>query len=257
MGILNPTPDSFYDGGRWFLQEKAVERGIAIWKEGADWIDVGGESTRPNANAVSQEEELRRTIPVIRLLKKEISIPISIDTMKAKVAEAAVEAGASLINDVSGFQDPEMRKVAAQSKLPICLMHMQGTPQTMQDHPSYPNGVIPFLLEWFQRKIESLLDCGIGAEQIILDPGIGFGKTVAHNVEIIKNIPKIKALGFPVLVGLSRKSFLGKIVHKSQPDLLAATLAANTLAIQNGIDMIRVHDVKEHKDIIDLLDFLQ
>jgi dihydropteroate synthase len=262
MGILNVTPDSCFDQGRWFdhslaIQTSAIERGIQIWLEGADWLDIGGESTRPGASQVCEEEELRRVIPVITALKKEISIPISIDTMKAKVAAAALEAGAALINDVSGFSDPAMRQIAASSQLPICVMHMHENPSTMQNNPHYPQGVVCYLIEWFKKRIDLLLGSGIQEKQLILDPGIGFGKTVADNVEIVQNLPKFKALGFPVLIGLSRKSFLGKIVNKGYPDLLPVTLAINTLAIQAQTDIIRVHDVREHRDIIDLMDYLQ
>ena len=253
MGILNVTPDSSFDKGNYFEPHAAIQRGIRISQEGADWLDIGGESTRPGAAPVSETEELRRVIPVIKSLKQEISIPISIDTMKAKVAEAAIEAGASLINDVSGFQDPAMRQVAASAQLPICVMHMHETPATMQLNPIYPQGIIPFLMDWFKERIDLLLNSGIQEKNIILDPGIGFGKTVADNVENVHNLHKIKALGFPVLIGLSRKSFLGKIVNKTYPDLLPVSLAVNTLAILAQVDIIRVHDVSEHRDVIDLM----
>lgn len=253
MGILNVTPDSCYDQGRWFDPTIAIQRGKQIYQEGADWLDIGGESTRPQAAPVSEQEELRRVIPVLKALKQEIPIPISIDTMKAKVAEAALEAGASLINDVSGFRDLAMQKVAAAARVPICVMHMHEMPATMQLNPVYPQGIIPFLLEWFEKRIEELLAAGIKKENIILDPGIGFGKTVTDNIEIVHHLQKIKALGFPVLIGLSRKSFLGKIVNKTYPDLLPTTLAVNTLAILAKVDIIRVHDIVEHRDIIDLM----
>jgi dihydropteroate synthase len=257
MGILNITPDSCFDQGRWFDQTLAIQRGIQIFHEGADWLDIGGESTRPGASPVSETEELRRVLPVIKSLKQEISIPISIDTMKAKVAEAAIEAGASLINDVSGFCDPAMRQVAASAQVPICVMHMHETPLTMQNHPVYPQGVIPFLLDWFKKRIDLLLASGIQERNIILDPGVGFGKTVADNVEIVQNLYQIKALGFPLLLGLSRKSFLGKIIHKSYPDLLPVSLAVNTLAILAEVEIIRVHDISEHRDIINLMAYLK
>ncbi len=253
MGILNVTPDSSFDQGRFFDPVLAIQRGVQICEEGADWLDIGGESTRPDASPVSEEEELERVIPVIKALKKIIPIPISIDTMKARVATQAIEVGASFINDVSGFSDPDMCKVAADSQLPICIMHMQGTPATMQTNPFYPQGIISFLIEWFSQRIDLLLAVGVKSENIILDPGIGFGKTVDHNVEIVHNLHKIKALGFPVLIGLSRKSFLGKIVHKTYRELLPVSLAVNTLAIQAQVDIIRVHDVAEHRDVIDLL----
>lgn len=253
MGILNVTPDSCYDQGRWFDHQTAIQHGVQMSREGADWIDVGGESTRPGAPPVSEEEELRRIIPVIKALKNEITTPLSVDTMKGAVAEAALEAGASLINDVSGFRDPAMRQAAAVSNVPICVMHMLENPSTMQNNPHYPEGIIPFLLNWFKARIDLLLAAGVKEKNIILDPGIGFGKTVADNVEIVHNLHKIKELGFPVLIGLSRKSFLGKIVNKNYPELLPVTLAVNTLAILAKADILRVHDVAEHRDVIDLM----
>lgn len=253
MGILNVTPDSSSDQGRWFDPSLAIQRGRQIYEEGADILDIGGESTRPGAPPVSEEEELRRVIPILKALKQELPLPFSIDTMKAKVAEAALEAGATLINDVAGFRDPAMRTLAAQSQVPICVMHMYETPTTMQNNPIYPNGVIPFLLDWFPRQIDSLLAAGVKEKQIILDPGIGFGKTVADNVEIVQNLHRIKGLGFPVLVGLSRKSFLGKIINKPYSELLPASLAANTLAILAQVDIIRVHDVAAHRDVIKVM----
>ncbi len=217
MGILNITPDSFYDAGRWFDHDQAVKRGIRIWQEGADWLDIGGESTRPGATPVSEVEELSRVIPVIKSLKQEIPIPISIDTMKAKVAEAAILAGASLINDVSGFRDPSMQQLAVDTQIPICIMHMHEVPLTMQVHPHYPEGVVPFLLDWLKQRIDFLLSIGVKENNIMIDPGIGFGKTIADNVQILQNLHKIKILGYPVLIGLSRKSFLGKIIKKHPP----------------------------------------
>lgn len=256
MGILNTTPDSCYDQGRWFEPSIAIQRGIQIYREGADLLDIGGESTRPGATPVSESEEMRRVIPVIKALKKEIPISISIDTMKAKVAEAAIEAGATFINDVSGFRDTEMLRLAASTQLPVCVMHMYEDPLTMQNNPYYSKGIMPFLVDWFKERIDLLLKHGIAESNIILDPGIGFGKTVADNVEILKNLNILKNLGFPLLIGLSRKSFLGKIVNKTYPDLLPVTLAAHTLAIKARVDYIRVHDISENRDIIDLLDIM-
>lgn len=253
MGILNVTPDSCYDGGRWFDHTAAIQRGIEISHQGADWIDIGGESTRPQATPVSEEEELKRVLPVITALKKEVSTPLSIDTMKPRIAEAAINAGATMINDVTGFRDPAMRRLAAESKLPLCVMHMRETPATMQNDPVYPEGIIPFLTDWFMRQIDLLLAEGVKESNIILDPGIGFGKTVADNIKIVQNLHQFKAFGFRLLIGLSRKSFLGKILNKTYPDLLPATLAVNALALNAGVDIIRVHDVAEHRDIIDLI----
>lgn len=253
MGILNVTPDSCFDQGRWFDPQVAIQRGIEITQQGADLLDIGGESTRPGARPVTESEELKRVIPVIRALKEHITIPISIDTRNPKVAEAALEAGAALINDITGFQHPEMKRLAAQSGKEICVMHMQGDPQTMQINPFYEEGIINHLLKWFDLQIESLLEAGVKEHQIILDPGIGFGKTVAHNLEILHNLQNIKALGFPLLLGLSRKSFLGKILNKSYPDLLPATLTVSTLAVLAGVDILRVHDITEHKDLITVM----
>ncbi len=257
MGILNVTPDSCFDQGRFFEPSAAISRGIQIWKEGADILDIGGESTRPGAQPVPEKEELSRVIPIIKALKYEISIPISIDTMKAKVAEAAIEAGATFINDVSGFRDCEMRRVAAETQHPICVMHMRGNPQTMQNDPHYSQCIVTTLIAWFKERIDLLLQSGIQEKHIYLDPGIGFGKTVDDNVKIVQNLQRFKQLGFPILIGLSRKSFLGKIINKTTPDLLPVTLAVNTLALKAGVDMIRVHDVMEHRDLIQMMEFLK
>lgn len=258
MGILNVTPDSCYDQGRWFDPKLAIQRGIEIYQQGADLIDIGGESTRPGAKPVHEEEELKRVIPIIKQLRKEIPIPISIDTMKAKVAEKAIEAGASLINDVTGFSCEKMQQLAADTNVPICIMHMDKNPETMQINPFYEMGIIPFLLQWFDQRINLLLNKGIKNNNIIIDPGIGFGKSVDDNIAIVHNLDKFKALGFPVLIGLSRKSFLGKIINKPfYSELLPATMAVNTLAIQAGVDMIRVHDIVEHHDVLTLLKRLE
>lgn len=253
MGILNATPDSFYDKGRYSTFDAAIERGIQIYNEGADLIDIGGESTRPGSLAVDEAQELERVIPIISALHAKIPIPISIDTQKPKVAQAAIEAGASFINDVSGFHDPLMQEIAASSGVTICVMHMQGNPRTMQNNPQYPEGIMAHLLDWFEQRVEILLRSGIDQRQIVLDPGIGFGKTVDDNLEIIQNLPRIRALGFPLLVGVSRKSFMGKILNKTAIELLPATIAVNTLLIQSRVDIIRVHDVREHRGVIDLL----
>jgi dihydropteroate synthase len=255
MGILNVTPDSSYDKGRWFQPHEAITRGIEIYQQGADILDIGGESTRPGAASIPEEEELKRVLPVLRVLSSQLPIPISIDTVKPKVAEAAMQAGASFINDVSGFRDPAMRRLAAESGVPICVMHMHETPETMQLNPCYPNGITSFLLAWFTQQIDLLIQSGVKESQIILDPGIGFGKTIAHNIEIVQNLHKIKALGFPVLIGLSRKSFLGKIINKTYEGLLPASLTVNTLAIQAQVDILRVHDVAEHRDLIDIMHY--
>lgn len=253
MGIINVTPDSFYADSRASGLEQAVEMAQRFVRQGADILDVGGESTRPGAKPVSEEEELKRVIPLIQTLTRAVGIPISIDTFKPAVARAAARAGAALLNDISGFSDPLMVSVAVEYDMEMCLMHMQGTPETMQSNPRYNEGVVPFLMKWFEKRIEELLNQGVSAHRIILDPGIGFGKTVADNVEILHNLPKLKTLGFPVLFGASRKSFLAKILSKPADKLLTATLGVNAIAIQAGIDIIRVHDVEEHRDLIDVL----
>ena len=249
MGILNVTPDSFYDQGQFFNSELAIARGLKLFKDGADIIDIGGESTRPFADPVSEKEELKRVIPVIKALKSQINIPLSIDTMKPGVAQAALEAGASLINDVSGFRDPDLIAVAADSGVRICVMHMQGMPKTMQVDPVYPKGVVEEIIQWFEEKIDILLKAGIKEKNIIIDPGIGFGKTVEDNCKILHNLQKFKVSGFPVLLGLSRKSFMGKVLDKPSEDLLAPTIALDALAMRDNVDIIRVHDVEEHRSV--------
>ncbi len=253
MGILNVTPDSFSEKGAYYPFEVAVKRGQQICAEGADILDIGGESTRPAAAEVTVAEEINRVIPVIRALKQLIKIPISIDTCKAEVAAFALDAGAEFINDITGLENQEMQEIAISHQVDVCVMHMQGTPKTMQDNPFYPEGVVEHLLKWFDTRVSLLLQRGIKQERIFLDPGIGFGKTVAHNLQILQNLHLFKAFGFPLLVGLSRKSFLGKILKLKPEGLLPATIAMNTIAIQNGADIIRVHDVQEHRHLANLL----
>lgn len=247
MGILNTTPDSFYSASRRGGSEENLAEACAYGKyletSGADIIDIGGESTRPGSQPVSSEEELRRVIPVIKELKKTVKTPLSIDTMKPKVAAAAVEAGASLINDVSGFTSPEMREVAASFGVDVCAMY--GV-----IFPIPQNEVTQTILRWFETTVKALIQSGVKEERIILDPGIGFcgGNTVPANLEILNNLPKLLAFGFPLLLGISRKSFMGRILNLPPSDLLPATLVMNTLAIEAGVHYIRVHDVKEHKE---------
>lgn len=255
MAILNITPDSFHDGGRWNHTETAIEQGLKlIQHEGADILDIGGESSRPGSTPVSEQEEIDRVCPVIEGITKESPTPISIDTCKPTVAEAALEAGASEINDITGFSDPAMRLLAAKYATPIYVMHMQGTPKTMQKNPHYKDGVISDLMAWFRERVESLLEAGVKKENIVLDPGFGFGKTVENNLEILQNLLCFKGMGFPLLVGLSRKSFMSRTLGCPSSELLSATLAMNTVAIMNGADVIRVHDVAEHRKVIDMVD---
>lgn len=252
MGILNVTPDSFHDKSP--THEAAIERAFRMIEEGADIIDIGGESTRPGSDSVSLTEELQRVIPVIKAIRSKSDIPLSIDTMKPEVAAAAIKAGATMINDVGGFRDPAMIDVAKEAQVPICVMHMQGTPKTMQQDPYYPEGIIPYLLSWFRERMSTLAKAGIKEENIILDPGIGFGKTVDDNLKIIHNLHRLKAEGYPLLLGVSRKSFMSKILNRPPAQLLAPTVAVGTLAILAGTDILRVHDVIEHRMAIDLLD---
>jgi dihydropteroate synthase len=253
MGILNTTPDSFFDNGHYFDHSKAILRALEMEKEGADIIDIGGESTRPGATPVSEQEELNRTIAVIAGIRTRSNISISIDTMKPEVAAQAIKAGATLINDVGGFQNSEMVKIASVANCDICVMHMQGNPQNMQNNPEYSSGIIDTLLLFFEERMQFLLDAGIKKEKIIMDPGLGFGKSIADNLEIIHNLPKLKRLNIPLLLGISRKSFMGKIVNQPPSSLLPATLALNTVAMMSNVDIIRVHDVKEHRMIIDIM----
>lgn len=252
MGILNVTNNSFSDGGKYLELDQAIQHGINLAMQGADIIDVGGESTKPGAEEVSLQTELDRVIPVIKALKKEISIPISIDTMKAEVAEAAINAGASWINDVSGFRDQKMVEVAAKYQVMICCMHMQGTPRTMQLSPHYPEGIISHLLTWGKTITQHLMNNGISQKKIILDPGIGFGKTIDDNLKILHNLPQLSNIGFPLLIGASRKTFIGNILNKPPEDRLSGSIAAHIMAALGGAEYIRVHDVIEHKDALEI-----
>ncbi|MDO8885917.1 dihydropteroate synthase [Candidatus Oleimmundimicrobium sp.] len=245
MGILNITPDSFSDGGSYFKTETAVSRGIAMVEEGADIIDVGGESTRPGVESVSLEEELKRVIPVIERLACEINCPISIDTYKSEVAKKALEAGATIVNDISGFQmDKNMPKLVAKTGVPIIIMHMQGTPEMMQKNPHY-ECVMREIISFLREKAEVALKAGVQKDKIIIDPGIGFGKTREHNLEIMRKLPELKNLGYPILIGTSRKSFIGTTLNLPVEDRLEGTAATVAYSIVQGANIIRVHDVKE------------
>jgi len=252
MGILNVTPDSFSDGGRYLKPADALAQAEKMAEEGADIIDIGGESTRPFAQPVSVEEEIKRVIPVIRMVRKKIKIPISIDTYKSEVARAALEEGADIINDISALRmDSRMGALVASRKVPVVLMHMQGTPRDMQKNPRYRN-VISDIRDFLRERIERAREYGIKEERIIIDPGIGFGKTVRHNLQIIRNLKEFKKLGRPLLVGPSRKSFIGKILNLEVRDRLEGTAAAVALCVWNGADIIRVHDVREMKRVSDI-----
>ena len=249
MGILNLTPDSFSGDGIYKDLGRAVEQAERMAAEGADIIDIGGESTRPGSMPVPEEEEIKRVIPAIERLAKRIKIPISIDTRKAGVAERAMESGASIINDITGLDsDARMRAVAAEHNATVIIMHIKGVPQTMQQDPTY-DYVVDEIIERLQHLVKRAEQSGIKKENIIVDPGIGFGKTFEHNLEILNNLGRFKALGRPVLVGPSRKSFIGNILGVEPDKRIFGTMAAVAIAIKNGADIVRVHDVREAKDV--------
>lgn len=251
MGILNVTPDSFYDGGKYVRLEDAVNRAIEMEKEGADIIDIGGESTRPGAEEISEEEEIRRVIPVIEALHGKISIPISIDTRHARVAEMALQAGAEILNDVSGFQDdPKMVRVAEKYAVPVILMHKRGSPKTMQLNTEYSD-LIGEIHTFFEKVLQFAEQHGISRERIILDPGIGFGKKPEHNLILIRQLHRFSDLGRPLLLGVSRKSFIQKILHlQPEEDRIFGTASAVALSVIYGAHLIRVHDVKPMVQVV-------
>jgi len=244
MGIINVTPDSFSDGGQFFDTSTAVAHGLKLVAVGADILDIGGESTRPYSQSVAVDEELSRVVPVIEQLTRKVDVPISVDTSKSAVAQAAVEAGAEIINDVTGLTgDPGMVPLAAQTGVGVCAMHMQGTPQTMQDNPTYTDAVAE-VCEYLRQRRDALESAGIPRDRICLDPGIGFGKTREHNIALMRHCYQFHSLGCPVLVGHSRKGFLGKLIGDKDGDRLNATVWASlSLAVQ-GVQIIRVHDVQ-------------
>lgn len=246
MGILNITPDSFSDGGKYLNMDQALQHAEEMIRDGADLIDVGGESTQPGSEPLPEEEELHRVIPVIERLAKTISIPISVDTYKASVARAALDAGAWIINDISGFtMDPEMAPLAAEKKCPAILMHMKGTPRNMQQNPVYKD-VVSEVIQFLREQIEKAKSLGIPENNLIIDPGIGFAKTMEHNLEILRRLEEFKILNRPILIGTSRKATLGKLLGGAPPqDRLEGTAATVALGIAYGADIVRVHDVKE------------
>jgi dihydropteroate synthase len=247
IGVLNVTPDSFSDGREFFTQDKAIERGLVLAREGAHIIDVGGESTRPGSEPVVLEEELRRVIPVIEELRAKVEVPLSIDTSKAEVARAAIEAGASIVNDVSGGRgDERMLPLIAQTKSALIIMHMQGTPRTMQIQPQYTD-VVEEISDFFRQQYARAIGSNIDPMAIAFDPGIGFGKTLEHNLELLAQLERLRAHDRPLVVGVSRKSFLGKLIGSSEiRDRLVPGLALTSLLRARGAEVFRVHDVKEN-----------
>ncbi len=257
MGILNVTPDSFYDGGKYYDIEDALNRARKMIDDGADIIDVGGESTRPNSSCVSANEEIRRIVPLIKELSKETQIPISIDTYKAEVADKAITSGAQIINDISGLQaDKKMARVAAANNTPIIIMHIKGRPHNFPKNPVYVE-LIPEIISFLERRIEYSAKLGIAHDKIIIDPGIGFGKEAKHNIEILRHLNKFKCLNLPIMIGTSRKSFISKVLElsgdndiKENESRLIGTLVTLVIAVSNGANIVRVHDVKEAVQVI-------
>ncbi len=259
MGILNVTPDSFSDGGKFFSVDDAVKHAIQMEKEGADIIDIGGESTRPGAEQISLEEEMNRVIPVVEELVNKIKIPISIDTYKSEIAKKTIDIGASMINDITALRGNEkLADIVAGYNIPVCLMHMKGSPQNMQINPEYDD-VVKEIIDFLRERSEYAISKGIKKENIVVDPGLGFGKRtgegIEDNWEILERLSEFKILGYPIMIGASRKTFIGNIYGKNSPlpvsERLEGSLEVASLAVKNGADIIRVHDVKETRDVID------
>lgn len=245
MGILNVTPDSFSDGGHYFKKNSAVKHALKMVDEGVDIIDIGGESTKPFSDPVSLDEELSRVLPVIEAVRKETDVCISIDTTKSEVANQALELGASIINDVSAMEvDKDMIDIALKFDCPIVLMHMKGTPKNMQENPQY-SSLISDIISYLNNRIDFVISRGVDRKKIIIDPGIGFGKSVENNFEIINNLNQFTKLGYPVLLGASRKSFIGITLEVPENDRIEGSLAANVIGLQKGVSVFRVHDVDQ------------
>ncbi len=258
MGILNVTPDSFSDGGKYLNKDHAVKQTLRMQEDGADIIDIGGESTRPGAEKISVKEEIKRVVPVIEALANKIKIPISIDTYKSGVAEAALMAGASIVNDISGLRfDKKMPEVAARYNIPVIIMHIKGAPKNMQKDPTYV-ALIPEITDYLREGIRIARNAGIADDKIIIDPGIGFGKTVEHNLEIINRLNEFTGLEKPILLGPSRKAFIGKILgNLPVTERLEGTASAVAIGIFNGANLIRVHDVREMVKVASLADAIK
>lgn len=249
MGIVNVTPDSFSDGGKYATNQAAIDSAMSMVRAGVHWLDIGGESTRPGAKAVSAEEELERVIPVIEGIRRLTDTPISIDTSKPQVMREAVSAGANMINDVYALTKENAVEAAVQCNVPVCLMHMQGTPATMQNQPQYAN-VVEEVFTFLTDRAQVCLNAGIEKSDIVFDPGFGFGKTVEHNYVLLRNLARFRTSGHKVLAGMSRKSMIGAITNKNVENRLAGSLAAATIAMHTGADFIRVHDVEASLDAL-------
>jgi dihydropteroate synthase len=247
MGVVNVTPDSFFDGGLYFEPARAIERALELAAEGADIVDIGGESSRPGAHPISAKEEKKRILPVIEVLREKKNVLISVDTTKAEVAEAAVAAGADIINDISaGRFDPQILRLAAESGAGLVLMHMKGTPRTMQAEPRYED-VVAEVRSFLEERIAAAEAGGVARESLIIDPGIGFGKKLEHNLALLNNLGSLVELGRPVLVGISNKSFIGKILNLEPQDRLEGTVAAAVVSLLHGASILRIHDLKAVK----------
>jgi dihydropteroate synthase len=250
MGIVNVTPDSFFDGGRFYDAQEAVDHAVRLVEEGADLLDIGAESTRPGALPIDEQEERRRLIPVVTAIAKAVSVPISVDTSKTAVAKAAIDAGAVMVNDVTGLRgDPSMADLVAETEVGLVLMHMQGTPETMQQAPQYDD-VVGEIAQFLAERARVAMDHGIARDRIVVDPGIGFGKTLAHNIDLLAHLHTFVSLGFPLLVGPSRKGFIGHLTHQSVEDRAWGTASVVALAVQQGAKIVRVHDVGPMKDVV-------
>lgn len=250
MGVLNVTPDSFSDGGRYLDPEAAVKHAIEMADEGADILDIGAESSRPGAQPVSEAEELRRLIPVVREVCRRVAVPVSVDTTKSAVARMALEAGAAIVNDITACRaDPAMLGVVAEAGAGLVLMHMQGTPQTMQLAPRY-RSVVREVRSFLRTRLQAAVRAGVTAQQIMLDPGIGFGKNLEHNLALLARLDALGTLGRPLLVGVSRKSFIGEVLGRRVNDRLMGTAAAVAAAVSRGAKAVRVHDVRAMRDVV-------
>lgn len=253
MGILNVTTDSFSDGGSYLSQDKAIARAHTLVAEGADIIDIGAESSRPGAHEISLDEELQRLIPLIKAIRQESDILLSIDTSKPVVMEAVIAAGADMINDIYALRQPGALEVAARLQVPICVMHMQGTPGTMQENPVYNGGVVQSINHFFKERITTFLQAGIKQDNLILDPGFGFGKTVEHNLQIVKNLTEFAIHGKPLLLGFSRKHTLGVIVNKGVDERLIAGVSMTVIAAMQNVSILRTHDVAQTQQALQVV----
>jgi dihydropteroate synthase len=257
MGVLNVTPDSFSDGGRYDEPEAAVEHALAMIEHGADLIDIGAESSRPGSDPVEEEEEIRRLLPVITAVCRRVSVPVSVDTTKASVAQRALDAGAVIVNDISALRfDPLMGQVVAKAGAGLVLMHMQGTPKSMQRDPQYCD-VVAEVRQFFIERMKTAEEVGIDPEQILLDPGFGFGKNVTHNLTLLMQLDQLSALGRPMVVGVSRKAFIGQVLDRQVGDRLMGTAVAVVVAVLRGARIVRVHDVGPMRDVVRMVEAIR